>query len=95
MMLKTRLKNALGDGFELQVNNININGSKRGCSGFIINKKTGRIAYINTEVNFVSYLKPILLRTAEHTKDYHGGINHLVDEKDILKTVLTLTAERV
>ena len=80
--LSTKVKNAVSKKFanaenvEFKLENISINGDKRGCSGFIIyHKAVGDIVvYINTEKSF--YLNSMLYRYAKNDKDYKGLYNH-------------------
>ena len=92
IILKIKVKNMImnkyGDKYDYQLNNIQINGAKRGCSGFIFNKETKKVVYISTEI---SWLKPVLIRTAKNNKDYTGGINNFIDVQDIPNWVEKLT----
>ena len=40
------------DGYDFHLKAINVNGQKRGCSGFIVNKANDKICYISTEPHF-------------------------------------------
>lgn len=80
MLLMTKLKNAIKSQLpnaEFFLKNININGVKRGCSGFI--KYDDVIVYVNTETTLVSGL---MYRYAKNLKDYTGCKNMWVPEKD-------------
>jgi len=81
MILATKMKNVLKKanenyGYDLQfdIKNININGSKRGCSGFVTNKENGSCVYINTELTGCSWLE-LMYRYADNNKDYKGYRN--------------------
>lgn len=87
----------------VEVRNININGQKRGCSGFITNKRTNKVCYITTEPFFDggygsglfgSEDKAIMMRTVKSTKDYTGGTNQWipVSEIAIILTAAALTS---
>jgi len=70
LLLSTKLKNRLDNRYTVALKNIIINGNKRGCSGFVALE--GNHVYVNTENTFHS---GYLYRTAEHGKDYTGGVN--------------------
>lgn len=75
-ILMTKVKNAIKKSFgtdvEFKLSNININGDKRGCSGFITNPANGVTVYVDTEE-----CKPygIMYRYAKDNKDYTGCRN--------------------
>lgn len=77
-ILTTALKRSLArinpnGNYEYNLRNININGTNRGCSGFITNKDNGRIVYLDTEPSVLSSLSDkVLVRYATGTKDYTG-----------------------
>ena len=75
-MLMTKLKNKLkriGD-YETNLSNININGRKVGCSGFVSNPKTKVVVYVNTEgIKWLGQSHKNLVRFAKDTKDYGGA----------------------
>ena len=90
-----------GKPFELKIKDININGQKRGCSGFITNTETGKICYINTESFFNggngsglygNKKKAIMMRTAENTNDFHGGVNHFLPIENVIHMAEELTS---
>ena len=70
-----------GLAYEFKLRNIDVNGQKRGCSGFIVNTVTNKIVYIDTEPCFNAAglygnkNNAVMLRSAESLKDYHGGMN--------------------
>lgn len=73
---KNMIKKACGNTeLEFDLKNININGNKRGCSGFVRNKENGVVVYIDTErcsgCSFLGYM----FRYAKDFKDYTGCIN--------------------
>ena len=89
-----------GMPFEFKIKDININGQKRGCSGFITNAETGKVCYIDTEPFFNggsgsglfgSRDKAIMMRTAENIKDYRGGVNHFLPPENIVQIAQELT----
>lgn len=78
-MLTVSLRNRIAKqgNFEFQLKNILVNGSRRGCSGFIKNLDNGTIVYVNTEPSVYGPLSnKVLYRTARDFKDYTGGRNH-------------------
>lgn len=80
MLLMTKLKNEIKSQLpnaKFFLKNININGVKRGCSGFI--KYDDVIVYVNTETTIILGL---MYRYAENLKDYKGCTNMWAPEKD-------------
>lgn len=83
MILAVKLKNALKKanekyGYDLQydIKNIVINGWKRGCSGFVTNKKNGSCVYVFTNTEKTSYANlGVMYRYADNNKDYVGYYN--------------------
>jgi hypothetical protein len=78
LILSTKLKNAINshaNGMDLTftLKNISINGSKRGCSGFIRNNANGSVMYVTTEPCRCDLL--YMYRYANHEKDYTGYRN--------------------
>lgn len=91
MLLGTKLKNiiikVLTDkdmDLEFHLKNILINGEKRGCSGFVVNKKNGLIVYVNTEKSVLSSLKNYMYRYADSLKDFTGYRNRWCNTPDEL-----------
>ena len=79
LILSTKLKNAINkyaEGMDLQftLKNIVINGSKRGCSGFIRNKANNSVIYVNTEEPCLSNLH-YMYRYADNERDFRGYHN--------------------
>jgi len=65
------------------------------CSGFLKNANTGKLAYFScSDVRFLSreWLNNILIRTAQHDKDYTGGQNNFCSLDNMAKSALNLTA---
>jgi len=95
VLLMTKLKNMFKEvdkdnSLEYHLKNININGSKRGCSGFIKNGRNNKIVYINTEICCGIWLPPILYREAKSLKDFKGGINNFCDNNKIVSNVIKM-----
>lgn len=87
----TKVKNAIhkiNPSLTFKLSNIRINGQLRGCSGFITNPNTNKIAYINTESVLSNH--KILYRTAEHNKDFTGGSNQYTDVDNYAKCIIGL-----
>lgn len=89
-----------GMPYELKVKDIDVNGQKRGCSGFIRNTETGKICYITTETFFDrgsgsglygNKNNAIMMRTAASMKDYTGGTNQWLSISEIVTTAERLT----
>lgn len=79
MILATKLRNRFPNATKVQLKNISVNGDKRGCSGFI--ESNNFIVYVNTEpCGSLGYM----YRTAEHLKDYTGGLNIWAKDLDSL-----------
>lgn len=88
LILSTKLKNAINahaNGMDLTftLKNISINGSKRGCSGFIRNNANGSVMYVTTEGSCLSNLH-YMYRYADNEKDYKGYRNRWADNLDAL-----------
>lgn len=93
--VKSAFKKAGYDNLEFHLKNITINGDKKGCRGFIVNKDNGKIVYINTEsyVEDFTFLTngSILYRTAQHLTDYTGGANNFAkDLEGLIDSVIYL-----
>lgn len=57
-LLSVKLRNQLrkiDPALEVELKNINVNGMKRGCTGYVTDPRTGRVIYVDTE----SLLPPI------------------------------------
>jgi hypothetical protein len=92
LILSTKLKNAINahaDGMDLTftLKNITINGSKRGCSGFIRNNANGSVIYVNTEGPCLSTLH-YMYRYADNEKDYRGYRNRWANTLDELASAI-------
>lgn len=90
LILSTKLKNAItkhSNGMDLTftLKNITINGSKRGCSGFIRNNANGTVVYVTTEEPCLSSLH-YMYRYADNEKDYTGYHNRWANTLDVLAT---------
>lgn len=103
MLLKTKLTNQLKEEaknkdmeIEIFLNNITVNGSKKGCSGHVVFKTTGSCVYINTEGSCYGPLSgKVMYRLAKDIKDYssnsiRNGNNRWTEEQNIATEVLEL-----
>lgn len=86
--------------FDVKLKNILHDGQKRGCSGFITNKETGKVCYLSTELFFNGGSgsglwndknKAVVMRTAKDIKDFKGGINVFIPVEKIVETAIELT----
>ena len=92
LILSTKLKNAINqhaEGMDLvfTLKNININGSKRGCSGFVRNNANGPVVYVCTEEPCLSNLY-YMYRYADHEKDYTGYHNRWANSLEELASAI-------
>lgn len=79
LILSVKLKNRFSPAHRVAIKNIRVNSDTRGCSGFI--SLGDRIVYVNTEpCGHLGYM----YRTAEHFKDYTGGVNRWAKDLDSL-----------
>lgn len=79
LILSTKLKNRFTSVHQVHLKNIAVNGDKWGCSGFI--SLGDAIVYVNTEpCGSLGYM----YRTAQHLKDYTGGVNRWAKDLDSL-----------
>jgi hypothetical protein len=100
-LLKRKVQNACekqphGNELEFSLKNIVRNGEKVGCSGFVRNKETGLIVYLNTEDPMPGF--PYLYRFADSLTDYRGCRNRFtkttkVDELAERVVALSTNAE--
>lgn len=78
-LLSVKLKNRFPPEYTCTLRTIRVNGDKRGCSGFI--SLHGVHVYVNTEpCGQLGYM----YRTAQHLKDYTGGVNRWAKDLDSL-----------
>lgn len=82
VLAMTRLRNrirALDAGLETHLRNIRVNGRLQGCSGFVVNPATSKIAYVSTDTNHGTRTGEALYRSAESLRDFTGGVNRFAD----------------
>lgn len=90
-IVKNRLKKIAPD-VEPHLRNVRINGHVHGCSGFLRDPATGRIVYLNTDLNHGTSTQAYY-RTAEHLKDFTGGRNRFCDFDQITECAVELLKE--
>jgi hypothetical protein len=92
-MSMTQLKNRLikiDPSLKVELRNVRINGQLQGCSGFVTNLATGKIGYICTDCNHGTSLNNAYYRTAEHTRDFRGGMNRFASYDELPQSVVDL-----
>ena len=81
----TAVQNVCPDMLENHLCNIQVNGQKRGCSGFIVNENTGKCIYLTTESSVYQPLAgKYMFRYAKDVKDFTGEENQWADSFDTL-----------
>jgi hypothetical protein len=78
-LLATKLRNellAINPDLQVQIRNVDVNGTKMGCSGFVTDPATSRVVYLNTDHNHGTNYDRAYFRVARDAKDYRGGLNH-------------------
>ena len=100
LILSVKMQNALekeaekhGYNLEYNIKNISINGSKRGCSGFVTNTANGSCVYFTTDLSCFSHLG-FMYRYADNDKDYKGYLNRWTGLNDDRRP-LTVLAESI
>lgn len=84
VILAPKVRNALKkmfdkDELDIKIKNIDVNGSKRGCSGFVKNNTNGVIVYLNTEDTLSG--RHLFCRYAGNMKDFRGiGANMIAKD---------------
>lgn len=95
-LLMTKVKNQIKKYWpnaEFKLHNININGDKKGCSGFIKNPDNNSIVYIDTESANISYLG-YMYRYADNFTDYTGYHNRWAKTPDDLFESINLLLQK-
>lgn len=100
MILKSKLITAVkrsgGESFNFKLDDIVINGSKRGCCGFISNPSNAHFVYVNTEeCAFGPLSNRNLVRYAKDEKDYRGGRNQWFYEETTAKAIVNLLTKEI
>ncbi len=96
LVLSKKLQNAIKKAnpsgeYEFCLKNIVINGSKRGCSGFIRSIQNDSVVYVTTETSLVALPRPFMYRYADNTKDYTGYHNRWADSlENLSKSIVAL-----
>ena len=101
MLLMTRVKNQVSKiakgNYEYHLRNISVNGSKRGCYGFIVNKDNGVVVYINTEKScYVPLSTKNLVRYARDIKDFGGShsLNEWATDEDVFSYIVQMLSNK-
>ena len=90
----TKLRNALrkiNPDLVIDLSNNRINGQLQGCSGFITNPDTDKIAYVNADASR-GRGHEALYRTAASPRDYAGGLNHFTDNAALPQALVDLVS---
>ena len=103
MLLKTKLSNALKKEAALQeveieiyLDNISVNGVKKGCSGHIFNTLTGSCVYVDTEECVLSSLAgKSMYRLAKDRQDWSSnslknGFNRWVENENFASSIISV-----
>lgn len=95
MILSIKLKNQIMKiahiNLEFKLKNIQINGVKKGCSGFIQNKDNGKIVYVSTEESsFQPFTDKSLYRTATSMSDFTGGYNNFAINENLSACIVKM-----
>lgn len=102
LYLATKLRNDIaranpGMNLQYHLRNIIINGSKRGCSGFVVNADNGMCVYVNTEkLSYHPWGELVMYRYAKDTHDYSSnclgvrGRNRWTSEKNLAANIIQL-----
>lgn len=99
IILKAKLKNAIDNanakGLPLQftLNNVKVNGSKRGCYGFVRNTDNGSVVYVTTEEPCLSSLH-YMYRYANDERDFRGYNNNWANTLDELASSIVKFLEK-
>ena len=94
MLLSTKFKNEITkktglNDLEFRFKNINVNGQKRGCSGFIYNPLIDVYVYVNTEPS--CYKNMTICRYAKSFNDFTGDVNNnCYSEKELIEKTANL-----
>lgn len=94
---KSDIKNLIGDNANVcgHYKLVDFSVGHFYVSGFIQNQNSGKLAYFSIDdVRFSpdNWSESVLIRTAQHIKDYTGGMNHYTQLLDIAEQLECLTA---
>ena len=94
ILLPLRLKNHVkqyDENYEFFIHTIEVNGIKKGCSGFIRNPNTKVCVYVNTEPPAYGGLAPLMYRYADTINDYTGYRNRWANsENELVRNIVKL-----
>ena len=109
-ILQGKLKNMLkehGSDYVYKLSNININGKKTGCYGYIYNPVTKLILYVNTEKSVASWLKETMVRYVsfqeENKEDFSKSkftngtenVNVFCDRDELASTIIKMLEKKI
>ena len=92
-LLATKLRNelrAIKADLQVELRNVDVNGVKMGCSGFVTDPATGRVVYLNTDHNHGTNFDRAYFRVARDTRDFHGGRNHFSSYTELAEAAADL-----
>lgn len=92
-LLATKLKNRIAKegNYVVELKNIDINGRKVGCSGFVSNPENNVVLYIDTEKSFFyPHADKNLIRYALNNKDYTGCYNIFVTDERLISEIVAM-----
>lgn len=72
-----------------RVKNVSINGARVGCSGFVLNPRNGRAAYVSTDI----VGGEVLYRAARSARDFTGGPNRWAKPEDAAGEIVRMLDE--
>lgn len=93
--------------YMFSLRNININGQKTGCSGYIYNPSTGLVLYVNTEKSVASWLKETMVRYVsfreKNEKDFSKSkftngtenVNVFCDRDELASTIIKMLEKKI
>lgn len=62
---------------EFDIHQVNVNGRKMGCSGYVTDPETGNVIYLSTDfIEVIGQHMDVMFRTVKDKNDTHGLTNH-------------------
>lgn len=62
---------------EFDIHQVNVNGRKMGCSGYVTDPETGNVIYLSTDlIEVIGQHMDVMFRTVRDKNDTHGLTNH-------------------
>lgn len=93
-LLAVRLRNQLrkiNPALEVELKNININGRKVGCSGYVTDPRTGRVIYVDTEALLLPTLGGAMWRAVAVKGQSHArgsSRNYFSEEERLARDIV-------